>query len=72
MPCVKPLGEEGYSNEEIGRYFGATVDAVKSKKKRLGLTKRRHVELPPLEVLQAVREEDAHTSVVAVAAELGV
>ena len=66
------LCEEGYSNDRVARYFGTTVDAVKSKKRRLGLTKRRHVELPPLEVLQAVWEEDPRTSVAAVAAELGV
>jgi hypothetical protein len=69
---IQWLCDEGYSNAEIAAYFGHTEGAVKQKKHRLGMSKRARVELPPLEVLQAVWEEDPRTSVAAVAAHLGV
>ena len=63
---------EGYGNIEIAQYFGTTPSAIDHKKRRLGLTQQRKVELPPLEVLEAVWAEDPRTSVAFVAAELGV
>ena len=65
------LCDEGYSNGEIAQYFGTTASAIDHKKRRLGLTQRK-VELPPVEVLQAVWAEDPRTTVAFVASELGV
>lgn len=66
------LCAEGHSDREIAAYFGAGVKAVKNKKHRLGLTGLHAVRMPPLDVLQAVWEVDASTTVASAAAMLGV
>ena len=49
---LRLLHEDGYTNEEIAQYFGATLAAVKGKKHRLGIGRRSHVDLPPLDALK--------------------
>jgi hypothetical protein len=67
------LVREQYTSREIAVYFGAEEDAVKRKKKALGLV---HLQpaapLPPLEVLQQVWELNPRTTIASVAAELEV
>jgi hypothetical protein len=61
-PPVVPMDEatlrwlclEGYANSQIAAYFGTTVKAVEHKKAWLGLTRLGAVQLPPVDVLQAV------------------
>mmetsp|Transcript_3201 Transcript_3201/g.6927 ORF Transcript_3201/g.6927 Transcript_3201/m.6927 type:complete len:584 (-) Transcript_3201:110-1861(-) len=65
------LCAEGYSNDEIARYFGTTVNAVNKKKGRLGL-RNSTVTLPPQEVLQAVWADNPRTSTLKVSTALGV
>lgn len=65
------LCNEGYTNAEMAHYFDTTPESINHKKRRLGLT-RRSVELPPLEVLEAVWAEDPRTTVAFVANQLGV
>ena len=58
---------EEYSNAEIAHYFGATVAAVDHRKRRLGLTKMRAVELPTREELDQIWQADPRTAVADVA-----
>ena len=64
---------EGYSNEEIARFFGSTISAVDSKKRRLGLTRLRKASLPTCDELSALWQADPRAEKIeAVAASYGV
>ena len=54
---------EGYSNEEIARFFGTTISAVDHKKRRLGLTRLRKASLPTRDELSAVWQADPRAEI---------